>query len=65
MSDPTYIERLRAIRDRIGEQLQHMSWQEWEAQAREDARRDPRLAKLIEEAECQAHVDQSVARRDR
>lgn len=51
MSEPTYIERLRAIRDRIGEELQRTDWQQWEAQARRNVRRDPKLARLLEQAE--------------
>lgn len=51
MSEPTYIEQLRAIRDRIGEQLQQMTWQEWDAQAREKVRRDAELGRLLDDAE--------------
>ena len=52
MGEATYIEQLRAIRDRINEELQEVSWEEWESQARQKALRDPRLARLIAQAEA-------------
>ncbi len=61
MSEPTYVERLRAIRDRIGEELQHMSWQEWEAQAKQKVRQDPKLACLIESAQGAADLGAHVS----
>lgn len=51
MNEPTYVEQLRDIRDRIGRELQQMTWQEWETRARQIASQDPRLARLMESAE--------------
>ena len=54
MSEPTYIQQLRAIRDEIGEELRRKPWEEWDKQAREEVGRHPALARLLDEADQQA-----------
>jgi len=50
MSEQTYVEKLRAIRDQIGQELERTSWDQWEKQAREEVRRHPKLAAMLDEA---------------
>ena len=61
MSEPTYVERLRAIRDQINEELREVTWEEWEAQARQKTLRDPHLARLIEQATTETLAGTHIA----
>ena len=51
MSELTYVQRLRVIRDEIGRELQNTSWEQWESRAREEVSRYPKLARLLSEAD--------------
>jgi len=60
MTEPTHIERLRAIRDQIGQELQRTPWEQWERTAREEVRRHPKLARLLDEADRAVSVAASM-----
>ena len=57
MSEPTYVQQLRAIRDAIGEELQRSPWEQWDKRAREEVGRHPKLARLLSEADQAAPAE--------
>lgn len=50
MSERTYIEQLRQIREEIARQLDRTPWEDWRREAGDAVRRDPGLSRLMEEA---------------
>lgn len=46
MTEPNYVTRLREIRDRIGQDVEHMSWDAWKKRTCEEVSQHPGLARM-------------------
>jgi hypothetical protein len=50
MKAKSHVDRLRAIRDAVSQELEQDSWEAWESKARAEVEQHPSLAEMLAEA---------------